>query len=1144
MNENTHTSTAAHLLALLLISFVSAGDASADDDLRIVWSPSDLELTLDAGGRSERTFTLQLFGDDDVDEPIKLVVSDTLHPFVTVNPQDISEGIFDDDDEFDRVLQVTVTIEVPIDTSPASFEGEIALRAEEDDDDDSDSDSDDGDDSRSLPNSLPITLSIRQPVSIEISTTPFKNLLPVGQSDSILTAISLPIGGASSSTVALTQSITARSGPSSGLSVSPDISGEFPIADLAEPFVQQISGVTDGVYEVTTTAEVVDSGQSASSVAIVRVLSRLRNLTLALPGSIPGALAPNNLTPVVFTAKVQGSDNLDEVDVLIDGDLALALNDAGLDGDIAALDGTFSGTASIDSTGMDAGSCLSFFATATQGSKTATSDVEELCVTSFPLNIAPSDISNSVLDPSGGGPIVADEVLIVTIPGTPETEIAQIASSVDGTVAGQIAGLDTYQIKLSAPKTDGAELAALIADLETLPQINSADVNAIFQIAAVSPNDTLFSFSDLTQQFGLKKIRSQEAWSIARGRGTIAIVDSGADLDHPDLIGKIVQNFGRDFVDPGTNPEDGCGHGTLVAGVAAAETDNNIGIAGVSWDSQILVVRVANDQCRSQTNAGAWAMVADGITYAANHARFINVSLSFDDRRAARRVLCPAVARAALSNARAKGSLVIAAAGNQAGSAKRYPAACPDAFSVGATTTESDLIWDETNNPEGSNFGSWVDIAAPGTQILSTAQRGTCGAPLCFPPEPSILPGYTDFTIKGTSVSAPMVAGAAAVLFSADTALSNDEINLRLSQTAKKLPRNRANGGFDTRLGRLNLFAAVCDTDAADNSVFFAVPPLQPGGPTSIQALEIPPVGNAILDISTAATAVQPGNIVGRPEGLAFDDDGNLYYGDSTFNPNVVTLMKVPKGTSTPVQARTVIDASAGSRIFSSFQIRYDHESKSLYFPHPEIRRNDGTVARPATIERIDVATNTQSTFVASSAIAGNPEGLAFDDSGNLYFGDATFGPNIVTLMKVPRGTTTPQRVKTVIDSSAGSRVFGTFQIRYDRNSDALYFPHPEVRRSDGTVAIPESIQKLDLRSNSQSTFVDSAHIAGRSGGLAFDPIGNLYFGDTTFNPLTITLKKLPAGETIPRQLGTVLSTNGGALAFAAFHVASQCDAK
>jgi subtilisin family serine protease len=546
------------------------------------------------------------------------------------------------------------------------------------------------------------------------------------------------------------------------------VGGFVSSTDKATVDNQEITALSDGVYEITTTAKIVDTGEVVTAVARVTVESISQTLSLGVPGSEPGGLSPDTSTPVVFTAQVKGSDTTTPVDVVLGGDVALTLNDQGTDGDIAAADGTFSGTAVVDTTGFTQGACISVFATATQGADLATSDVYDLCVSSLPLELAPSDVTNTVNDPESGEPAVTDEVLITVVPGTSNAVINQIAASVGGVVVGSIPGLDVYQIKLQVPVFSSSDMAQIIADLESFTEVVEAEPNVIGKGQAVTPSDSQFS-----SQSALTKIRADEAWTIARGTVTIAVVDSGADLDHPDLSSKIVK--GKDFVDGDNDPEDEHGHGTHVAGIAAAVTNNSQGIAGVSWGSNVLVVRWLNS-----SNVGSMAHLADGIKYAADKGtRIINVS---GGATGSKTVTCNAV-----SYATGKGSMVVAAAGNNGNSTDFYPAACPGAIAVGNTTL-SDA------RASTSNFGSWVDIAAPGTNILSTVPvGGTCTH--CN------STGYKQ--LSGTSMAAPMVSGSAAVLLSRQPVLTNAQVEARLERTAVKIPS--ANLGA----GRIDLFETV-----------------------------------------------------------------------------------------------------------------------------------------------------------------------------------------------------------------------------------------------------------------------------------------------------------------------------------------------
>jgi len=609
--------------------------------------------------------------------------------------------------------------------------------------------------------------------SIEIDTSPFDIGLAPGEVGNISTTVTFTAADSDPFTIAVTQQVVALSGPPGGISISPNVVGGFVSStDKATVDNQEITALSDGVYEITTTAEIVETGDMVSAVARVTVESILQTLSLGAPGSDPGGLAPDTSTSVVFTAQVQGAVTTTPVDIVLGGDVAITLNDQGTDGDIVAGDGTFSGTTVVDTTGFTPGTCLSVFATATQGTDTATSDPYQLCVSSLPLELSMSDLTNTVNDPVSGEPAVADEILITVVAGTTEATINQIATSIGGVVAGSIPGLYVYQIKLQAPVSDSSELAQILADLESFSDVLTAEPNVIGEGQAVTPSDPQFS-----SQGALTKIRADEAWTIARGGVTIAVVDSGADLDHPDLASKILK--GKDFVDGDTNPEDEHGHGTHVAGIAAAATDNAKGIAGISWNSKVLVVRWLNS-----SNVGSMAHVADGIKYAADKgARIINVS---GGATGSKTVTCNAV-----SYAIGKGSMVVAAAMNNGNSTECYPAACAGAIAVGNTTL-SDARHTGTLP---SNFGSWVDLAAPGVNILSTVPvGGTCA--FCN------SSGYGQAT--GTSMSAPMVAGAAAVILSRQPVLTNTQVETRLERTAVKLASSAQLGA-----GRIDLFEAV-----------------------------------------------------------------------------------------------------------------------------------------------------------------------------------------------------------------------------------------------------------------------------------------------------------------------------------------------
>ncbi len=246
-----------------------------------------------------------------------------------------------------------------------------------------------------------------------------------------------------------------------------------------------------------------------------------------------------------------------------------------------------------------------------------------------------------------------------------------------------------------------------------------------------------------SEQWGLAKAQFPRAWSSAKGAGvTIAVVDTGVDLGHPDLRAKLVP--GRDFVDGDSEPRDENGHGTHVAGIAAATTSNGIGVAGAAPDAKIMPVRVLDAEGNGDENA-----IADGIVWAAeNGARVVNLSLGesgFSSRLSKGGPLNAAIRRAA-----SLGAVVVAAAGNEGTRKRNYRIAVP-VLVVGAVT--------ETGAPaEFSNTGDPRSVVAPGKGVLSTT-----------PTYPTTLfqsPGSGYGRLDGTSMAAPYVSGLAAVLLS------------------------------------------------------------------------------------------------------------------------------------------------------------------------------------------------------------------------------------------------------------------------------------------------------------------------------------------------------------------------------------------
>lgn len=287
----------------------------------------------------------------------------------------------------------------------------------------------------------------------------------------------------------------------------------------------------------------------------------------------------------------------------------------------------------------------------------------------------------------------------------------------------------------------------IIAKLKKLRQVEYAEPDAIAH-AFLVPNDTYFS-----DQWGMNTIDAPDAWDHADGHGVpIAILDTGIDYTHSDLKDKVIVN--KDFTS-GKTALDKNGHGTHVAGIAAAITNNARGVAGVGISSKLMNVKVLADN-----GSGYYSWIANGIIWATNNgAKVVNMSLGGS---AGSQALEDAV-----NYAWDHGVVVVAAAGNSATTSPSYPAYYNHVIAVAAT--------DSTNTRASfSNFGSWVDVAAPGVNILSTYPRV----------------GRTDryAWMSGTSMASPYVSGLAALVWSTDFGTSNQAVRDRIESTTDPLP--------------------------------------------------------------------------------------------------------------------------------------------------------------------------------------------------------------------------------------------------------------------------------------------------------------------------------------------------------------------
>jgi subtilisin family serine protease len=360
------------------------------------------------------------------------------------------------------------------------------------------------------------------------------------------------------------------------------------------------------------------------------------------------------------------------------------------------------------------------------------------------------------------------------------------------------------------------------------------------------------------EQWYLDRIGAPDAWPVTQGQDiVIAIVDSGVNLTHPDLVDRFVRTAdgrvkGRDFVDGDDVPEDEHGHGTMVAGIAAATMDNGYGIAGVAPRARLLPVRVLDAEGR-----GSQSNVDQGIRWAVdNGAHVINLSLESALPKQAGLIGIGAPVDA-VQYAWSRGVIVVAAAGNSGESGEDYPASSP-VLLVGAT--------DRDDRRSSFSGGGREDmIMAPGEEIRSTWCRED-GDDRCHPDT------HTIGIASGTSFAAPQVAAGAAML--RHLGLGHQEAVDRLRATARDL----GSGGPDAEygVGLLDLAAATASFRSADAGS--PSPTAEPSptpdptpSPTPTPTPDPPPPNPEPTTRAGTDAGTDPGADRARPDGAGAD---------------------------------------------------------------------------------------------------------------------------------------------------------------------------------------------------------------------------------------------------------------------------------
>lgn len=315
----------------------------------------------------------------------------------------------------------------------------------------------------------------------------------------------------------------------------------------------------------------------------------------------------------------------------------------------------------------------------------------------------------------------------------------------------------------------GVDPVAAVERFKKNPNVEFAEVDGLWEAVhdtgeTFIPNDIYFN----AYQWNMNITESTDAWYVTKGSNVvkIAILDTGIKSNHEDISPKVVLK--KNFTNSKT-VEDKNGHGTHVAAIASARTGNGKGVAGVGYNCVLMNGKVLND-----SGSGSWSGIANGIIWAAdNGAKVINMSLGGSSGSS--------TVQSAINYAWNKGVVIVAAAGNEGISSPSYPAYYSNVIAVAAT--------DENDNIASfSNYGTWVDVAAPGVDILSAYIR--YNPPYVF--------------LSGTSMASPHVAGLAGLL--ASQGRSNVNIRAAIENTTDNIGLySIANG----QKGRINAHKAV-----------------------------------------------------------------------------------------------------------------------------------------------------------------------------------------------------------------------------------------------------------------------------------------------------------------------------------------------
>jgi subtilisin family serine protease len=323
--------------------------------------------------------------------------------------------------------------------------------------------------------------------------------------------------------------------------------------------------------------------------------------------------------------------------------------------------------------------------------------------------------------------------------------------------------------EVGAQELEAVEKAAEEIEVRN-PSVEEAGPNFVYRLRGFVPNDPYFVDQQdwlWNKDPNVVNIRAPGAWDDSKGGDPgvrIGVVDTGWQTDHPDLVNKVAGE--RDFVDEDPVAEGYDYHGTSVAGVAAADTNNNEGVASVGFNARFVMAKACARFCKTEDTAPAidWLVQEQGV-------KIINLSFgAIYPEGTTDPLLADAIRRAQEADA-----LVVASAGNDGDyTAKHYPSCFEGVLGVGAVS-------DDGTKAKFSNTGPCVDLVAPGESLTTTFDEN----------DPITGPGGSVHTlyasVGGTSFTAPQVAGTAALIMARNHGWSAKQIAERLEKYANDM---------------------------------------------------------------------------------------------------------------------------------------------------------------------------------------------------------------------------------------------------------------------------------------------------------------------------------------------------------------------